>query len=178
MAKALSIKRSAAASAHRLKTLWTPSELHFHRPADYSSLRRRMGQSPALLIRHANSYANGVANTVLQEAKAAPGGRSLLPLERWLEAYGREDLIDSRLDDKGIEQCLRAGSYMNQIDFRVMVISPMRRTMETCYYMFNQHPNWKEMKFVLHPLLREKIGISGDVPLPNDRLKYELEHMY
>jgi hypothetical protein len=54
----------------------------------------------------------------------------------------------------------------------------MRRTMETCYYMFNQHPNWKEMKFVLHPLLREKIGISGDVPLPNDRLKYELEHMY
>jgi len=59
-----------------------------------------------------------------------------------------------------------------------MVISPMRRTMETCYYMFNQHPNWKDMKFIIHPLLREKIGISGDVPLPNDRFKYELEHLY
>jgi hypothetical protein len=31
------------------------------------------------------------------------------------------------------------------------------------------------MEIILHPLLREKIGISGDVPLPNSQLKLALE---
>jgi len=61
-----------------------------------------MGQSPVLQIRHANSYANTVANNVLHKAKASNDGKGL-PLEEWLEAYSREDLIDSRLDDRGIE---------------------------------------------------------------------------
>ena len=112
MTNALITKRCPQAAAKRLKSLWIPPELHFHKPACFKSLRKRMGQSPALLIRHANSYANAVANEVLKEAKASPGMEGL-PLERWLEAYGREDLIDSRLDDKGIEQCLLAAPHMN-----------------------------------------------------------------
>lgn len=58
-------------------------------------------------------------------------------MERWLESYANEDFIDSRLNDKGIEQCLVAAQHMNQIDFRVLYVSPLRRTLETCYYMFN-----------------------------------------
>lgn len=34
------------------------------------------------------------------------------------------------------------------------------------------------MKIIAHPLLREKIGISGDVPLPNHQLRHELKHLY
>ena len=34
------------------------------------------------------------------------------------------------------------------------------------------------MEIIVHPLLREKIGISGDVPLPNSQLKLALEQIY
>jgi hypothetical protein len=34
------------------------------------------------------------------------------------------------------------------------------------------------MEIILHPLLREKIGISGDVPLPNSQLKLALDQIY
>lgn len=34
------------------------------------------------------------------------------------------------------------------------------------------------MEIILHPLLREKIGISGDVPLPNGQLKVALDQIY
>jgi hypothetical protein len=34
------------------------------------------------------------------------------------------------------------------------------------------------MEIILHPLLREKIGISGDVPLPNSQLKMALDQIY
>ena len=33
--------------------------------------------------------------------------------------------------------------------------------------MFREHPNWGSIEFVLEPTIREKIGISGDIPLAN-----------
>jgi len=57
-------------------------------------------------------------------------------------------------------------------------VSPLRRTLETAYYTFKDHPNFKQLQFIVHPQLREKITISGDVPLPNDRLLDELASTY
>ena len=36
--------------------------------------------------------------------------------------------------------------------------------METAYYTFKDHPNFKNIRFVVNPLLREKILIGGDLP--------------
>ena len=41
----------------------------------------------------------------------------------------------------------------------------MRRCIETAYYMFKDHPNFKEMVFKVNPLLREKIQIGSDIPV-------------
>ena len=39
--------------------------------------------------------------------------------------------------------------------------------METAYHIFKDHPNFNKIKFTLAPEIREKIGISGDIPLSN-----------
>ena len=39
--------------------------------------------------------------------------------------------------------------------------------METAYHMFKEHPNFGKIQFVLAPEIREKIGITGDIPLDN-----------
>lgn len=54
----------------------------------------------------------------------------------------------------------------------------MRRTLETAYYMFNEHPNFRNMRFIVCPLIREKIGISGDIPLSNYELSKQLDSVY
>jgi hypothetical protein len=43
------------------------------------------------------------------------------------------------------------------MDFTKIVVSPLRRTMETAYYVFKDHPNFKKMKIVVEPIIREKI---------------------
>jgi len=62
-----------------------------------------------------------------------------------------------------------ASAHASQIDFRVVYVSPLRRTMETAYWVFKDHPNFKgkKMKFVLHPMLRELCTVSCDIPLTN-----------
>ena len=39
----------------------------------------------------------------------------------------------------------------------------MRRTIETAFYTFKGHPNFKKIKFVVQPLCREKSTIAADV---------------
>ena len=39
--------------------------------------------------------------------------------------------------------------------------------METAYHIFKNHPNFDKIDFILAPEIREKIGISGDIPLSN-----------
>ena len=58
------------------------------------------------------------------------------------------------------------------------MISPMRRTLETAYFIFKDHPNFKTMQFIVNPDLREKITITGDVPLNNSELFKVLQEVY
>ena len=59
-------------------------------------------------------------------------------------------------------------------NFKTLFVSPMRRTVETAYHIFRSHPNFREMEFIIHPDLREKISITGDLPL-KDSLDYLLK---
>jgi len=40
----------------------------------------------------------------------------------------------------------------------------MIRAVETAYWIFKEHPNICGMKFVVEPLIREKITIGSDIP--------------
>ena len=43
----------------------------------------------------------------------------------------------------------------------------MRRTLETAYHIFKEHPNIKNMRVVVEPKAREKIMIGSDAPCWN-----------
>jgi len=54
----------------------------------------------------------------------------------------------------------------------------MRRTLETAYHTFKNHKNFNQMEIILNPLLREKITISGDIPLRNKEFLKQLKDIY
>jgi broad specificity phosphatase PhoE len=87
-------------------------------------------------------------------------------------------LIDSKLCDEGIEQCTTAGRHLHPYEFNSIVVSPMRRTLETAYWIFKDHPCWSQMEVTLLPDLREKLTIVGDIPLPNELYVNELNSIY
>ncbi len=52
-----------------------------------------------------------------------------------------QDLIDSPLYPYGVEQAINQQPAINKIDFDTVFVSPLRRAIETCYHLFNKHPN-------------------------------------
>jgi len=52
-------------------------------------------------------------------------------------------------------QCLAAQKNINEIDIRVVFVSPLQRTLQTAIEMFKEHPNLKNIKFIVLPLCRE-----------------------
>lgn len=68
-----------------------------------------------------------------------------------------EDYRDTVLSSFGVEQAKYASKYANMLDIDLVLISPMRRTMQTAYYLLRNHPNKESMKYVVHPGIREHI---------------------
>ena len=72
--------------------------------------------------------------------------------------------VDCGLSETGIEQCLAASKHAKQLNIKTLWISPMRRALQTAYWIFKDHPNFEKMRFKVHPLLREKMRVGGDMP--------------
>lgn len=74
-------------------------------------------------------------------------------------------MVDLGLSDKGIGQCQLAAEHAKNINFVEVVMSPMRRTIETAFHIFKDHPNFKNIKFKINSVIREKVLIAGDFPV-------------
>lgn len=74
---------------------------NLHGKPSYSGLKTKIEQSPVLLIRHAASTSNEASAKMALEAAQSESG--FLPVHRWLEVYGDENLIDAKLTAKGVE---------------------------------------------------------------------------
>ena len=145
--------------------LYKPEISNLHGKPSYKNLPKDLSISQVLMIRHASSTSNKASSQLFEEARKSDTGA--LTVGRWLSVYGDEDLVDARLTREGIQQCQVAAEHAHQIDFKQVYVSPLRRTMETAYHIFKDRPNFKSIKFTLAPEIREKIGISGDIPLSN-----------
>lgn len=108
---------------------------------------------------------------MVEEASKFPEG---LPLQRWLSVYGNSTLQDSVLTSAGIAQCKLAAEHLQNYDIQILMLSPLRRAIETAYHTFQSHPNFANMQIILHPLLREKVTVSCDVPLSNASFRKSL----
>ena len=49
------------------------------------------------------------------------------------------------------------------MELSTVVVSPMRRTMQTAYHVLKDHPKFSSLKFVLMPICREHIWTVGDI---------------
>lgn len=105
--------------------------------------------SRVMIVRHANSaYNYAVTDTeYLSDAERDP--------------Y----LIDAPLTELGIQQCkdqVEKGIWLLP-NLSLVITSPLKRAIETAYLVFKDHPNFKNMTFLLDPDLREGMNSPCDV---------------
>ena len=53
----------------------------------------------------------------------------------------------------------------NKLKVEYVMVSPMRRAIETAYHTFKSHPNFSSIKFILCPYMKEAIDTACDVPV-------------
>lgn len=58
------------------------------------------------------------------------------------------------------------------------MVSPMRRTLETTYHCFKNHPNFSKLTIVVNPWIREKFTVTCDIPLTNAEFLDEFQNKY
>jgi|LauGreDrversion4_2_1035121.scaffolds.fasta_scaffold450889_2 broad specificity phosphatase PhoE len=72
-------------------------------------------------------------------------------------------LIDAELAPEGIEECHQVGKLLNTYRFDVVFLSPMIRALQTALLVFRENIFFNDMAFIVHPHLREKVHVSGDL---------------
>ena len=53
--------------------------------------------------------------------------------------------------------------HINEIDFSLVYVSPMKRCLMTCTEMFKSHPKRAEINFVILPFGKECLHVSNDL---------------
>jgi phosphohistidine phosphatase SixA len=49
-------------------------------------------------------------------------------------------------------------------EVKTVFISPLRRALETAYLLFKDHSEFNNIKFIVHPMLRENTHTVCDIP--------------
>ena len=106
-----------------------------------------------ILIRHAMSTAN--------KAQVKDGNAS------WVDP----SLFDAQLCEEGVKQCLESQTRQKLVEAEIacVFVSPMRRAMQTAYYLLKDRPDFAQIQFIVNPLCREHLQTSGDIPLPYEQ---------
>ncbi|TNV79979.1 hypothetical protein FGO68_gene2978 [Halteria grandinella] len=107
-----------------------------------------------VLIRHAVTEFNMEFARVVQ----AHGIQS----DEYRQLKIRKDLIDPQLRPEGVGQCEAAQSHANDINVKIVFVSPMIRTCETAIHIFKGHPNKKNIKFIILPSAKEGLNLCND----------------
>ncbi|CAI2376113.1 unnamed protein product [Moneuplotes crassus] len=126
--------------------------------------------SKVLLVRHANTLFNLAYVKMLHEKGF---GKEVC------EFLQDESYRDTPLSEFGIEQCNYASKYANQLDIDLVLISPMRRTLQTAHYLLKLHPQKEDIKYVVHPGFRELLyGYSEITENWEHKLNNEYKHYF
>lgn len=112
--------------------------------------------SPVILLRHANSQYNFEYSQLAEKEFTDEDYKSLRI---------KKDLRDAPLSELGIQQCMNAQAMANMLKPKYVIVSPLRRALETAYYTFNTHPNFDDIQFILLPTLKEGLDTACDIPL-------------
>lgn len=123
--------------------------------------------SQVVLQRHGKS----IANESYEEIKDHGNPEELAA---WLL---NPSLRDPRLCQTGHEQCAEAQLLVNALKIHTVFVSPLRRTLETAYNTYKNHPNFEKIRFVVLPLIRESLNTSSDVPSSIEKIIEEFREI-
>lgn len=76
--------------------------------------------------------------------------------------------IDACLSEKGEIQCKE--NKMHLPNLKQILVSPLRRTLQTAYLLFKDHPDFKDIEVIIYPNIRESFGCACDVPFPVEQV--------
>lgn len=112
--------------------------------------------SNVILVRHANSKFN-LDESHLDNKEGY--GESMMRL------FQNEKHRDTELSDFGVAQSEYASRIATKLDIGTVIMSPLRRAVQTTYYFIKKHKNFNNINFILHPDLREHIFGTGELSL-------------
>lgn len=115
-----------------------------------------------ILIRHAYSEYNHKA----YEIEQTHGEDS----KEMLELRGDRTMYDPGLHEIGVLQAESNQANVNSINFKVVFVSPMQRALQTCIHLFKNHPNKKNVRFIVLPVVREVLETSNDIAQDIDHI--------
>ena len=129
-------------------------------PSSNSSLYSRNLHGKFLFIRHGQTDYN-VDSTKIELKKI-----------RCMEKY-----LDCPLNSTGRLQAEEGGINFMDFDVEIGYVSPMRRCLETVYFMFKEHPKKSNFKFIVHPLITEiSNSVHGYISdITESKNKYNME---
>ncbi|CAI2377065.1 unnamed protein product [Moneuplotes crassus] len=84
---------------------------------------------------------------------------------------------DPKLSETGHHQCREARPLVNGLKIHTVFVSPMRRTLETAYLVYHTHPDFKNIRFVILPVIRESLNTSSDIPSDIDFIVEEFREL-
>ena len=105
-----------------------------------------------MVIRHAESKINHAYNKVY-------GDR-----HKEKEVISDLNFLDPELSEDGIEQANKQAEVAKLTEFTTVLVSPLRRALETAYLLFKDTNYFNSLKFVIVPILREQIYSVAEIP--------------
>ena len=107
-------------------------------------------------IRHAQSQYN------LVEAQLAERlGPDYKQTQEYLTEKFSDKYLDVRITQLGVEQCFNAREEMKGIKLDLVLVSPMRRALQTCHIIFEELEG--KVPIVVEPAFREIMESSNDI---------------
>jgi broad specificity phosphatase PhoE len=79
--------------------------------------------------------------------------------------YIEPSLRDAEISDLGLNQIMSssARTILNSTKIDLVLVSPLKRTMQTAYHLLKDHPEFDSLHFELEPMVREHLHCSSDV---------------
>lgn len=146
--------------------------------------------SQVLLLRHACSEFNYVSQTLTEQNGKFYRSyfdsctikliliNCTADLSKFKQNAINPGMRDCKLSEKGLAECENLQEIANALNVHTVFVSPMRRTLLTAYHVFKNHPNFDSIKFIVCPLMREKLKSTCDVPCTTKDLMEEFERKF
>ncbi|CAD7971748.1 unnamed protein product [Amoebophrya sp. A25] len=136
--------------------------------------------SRIICVRHATSCANyaQVAATLPKSVARIEEIGGDVREEEQLRKIGEQlvggsrALVDCPLHPYGIVQTEKRAHLLHDVDFHTVLVSPLRRTLQTCDSLFKTHPQRAKIRFLVFPDVREWVRFTDGIPCDYRRLRY------